>query len=61
MKTLSLSPDENDNHFFECADTAHAHYIVTGNKKHFPAGLEDTEIVSARELIEIITNQILDE
>ncbi|MGC2659418.1 MAG: hypothetical protein WA324_15795 [Bryobacteraceae bacterium] len=36
LRTLNLSPDESDNRFFECADTAHAHYIVTGNKKDFP-------------------------
>lgn len=60
-RCLSLSPDENGNRFFECADAARAHYLVTGNRKHFPAGLEDTEIVNARELIEIVTNQLRDE
>lgn len=29
--------DEEDSHILECAVTAHAHYLVTGNIKHFPA------------------------
>jgi putative PIN family toxin of toxin-antitoxin system len=60
-RILSFSPDESDNRFFERADIAQAHYLVTGNRKLFPAGLEDTEVVNARELIEIVTNQLRDE
>jgi uncharacterized protein len=29
--SLSLSPDEKDNRFYECAATAKADYLVTGN------------------------------
>lgn len=28
--------DEADNRILECAEAAKAHYIVTGNRKHFP-------------------------
>jgi len=35
--TLSVSPDEFDNRFLECAQEARAEYLVTGNKRHFPA------------------------
>jgi uncharacterized protein len=34
---VTISPDEPDNRFLECAVTAKADYIVTGNAKHFPA------------------------
>jgi uncharacterized protein len=50
---LSIIPDDPDNRFLECAETAKAHYLVTGNKRHFPKRWKDTEIVNARELIVI--------
>ena len=48
---LSISPDESDNRFLECAEAAHAEFLVTGNKRHFPARWKKTEIVNARELL----------
>lgn len=54
-RLLSVSPDEPDNRFLECADAAGADYLVTGNKRHFPASFGNTRVVNARELIEIIT------
>jgi len=50
--TVSASPDEPDNRFLECAQTAKAMYLVTGNKRHFPKIWKETKIVSARELLE---------
>ncbi len=52
--TLSVfaSPHEPDNRFLECAEAAEADYLVTGNKRHFPDGWKDTEIVNARELLD---------
>jgi putative PIN family toxin of toxin-antitoxin system len=47
---LSVSPDESDNRFLECAEAADADYLVTGNKRHFPVRWKRTEIVNAREL-----------
>jgi uncharacterized protein len=52
-QTLADSPDESDNRFLECADAGHADYLVTGNKRHFPARHGETLIVNARELIEL--------
>jgi predicted nucleic acid-binding protein len=54
-RLLSVSPDEPDNRFLECADAAGADYLVTGNKRHFPASFGNTRVVNARELIETIT------
>jgi putative PIN family toxin of toxin-antitoxin system len=54
--TLSVSPDERDNRFLECAESAGADYLVTGNRRHFPADWKTTRIVSARELVESVFN-----
>ena len=49
---LALSPDESDNRFLECAEAAAAEFLVTGNKRHFPARHGQTKIVNAREFLE---------
>jgi uncharacterized protein len=51
---LSISPDEPDNRFLECAEAAKADFIVTGDKRHFPKVWKTTRIVSARELLEML-------
>jgi putative PIN family toxin of toxin-antitoxin system len=51
---LSISPDEPDKRFLECAEAADADYLVTGNKKHFPNQWKRTRIVNARELLDIL-------
>ncbi len=56
--TLSVSPDPDDNRFLECAEAADADYLVTGNKRHFPAKHRKTLVVNARQLIEIITPEL---
>lgn len=54
--TLAVSPDERDNRFLECAESAGADYLVTGNRRHFPDVWKTTRIVSARELVESVFN-----
>jgi putative PIN family toxin of toxin-antitoxin system len=51
---LAVSPDEEDNRFLECAQASEAHYLVTGDKRHFPNRWRKTRIVNAREFIEAI-------
>ena len=51
---VTESKDDADNRFLECAETADAQYLVTGNKRHFPAQWKSTRIVNARELFQII-------
>lgn len=53
-RTLSVSRDEADNRFLECAETAGAEYLVTGNKRHFPKLWKTTRVVNARELLGLI-------
>ena len=50
-----LSPDPEDDALIACAVAAQAHFLVTGNRRHFPqeaCGL--TKVVSARELVEFL-------
>jgi len=54
-RTLSVSPDESDNRFLECAQAAGAAYVVTGNKRHFPfPEFEGIKIVSPAEFAAIL-------
>ncbi len=34
---VAVCQHESDNRFLECADASGADYLVTGNKRHFPA------------------------
>jgi uncharacterized protein len=49
---VSESPHESDNRFLECADAAHADFLITGNNKHFPKQWRTTRVVPAREFLE---------
>ena len=54
VATLQVSRDEADNRIYECADAAQAHYIVTGNRKHFATPYKSIRIVNARELLDVL-------
>jgi uncharacterized protein len=53
-KAVEASLDESDNRFLECAETIEAGFLITGNKRHFPAIWKGTKIVNAREFLEAI-------
>jgi putative PIN family toxin of toxin-antitoxin system len=57
-RALSVSPDEADNRFLECAEEAQTDYLVTGNKRHFPERWKTAQVVTARELLELIGLQL---
>ncbi len=50
---LHISPDKDDNRIYECAAASLAHYIVTGNTKHFTKPYKTTKIITARQLLEL--------
>jgi uncharacterized protein len=57
--STAVSTDPADTKFLQCAETAQADYIVTGNKRHFPAeSYGVTRVVSAGELLDWITLEI---
>lgn len=51
-RELTATHDPADNRFPECAEASKADYLVTGNKRHFPAEWRQTQVVNARELLE---------
>jgi putative PIN family toxin of toxin-antitoxin system len=52
------SSDPGDECFIECALQGNADFIVTGNKRHFPAeSCAPAKVVSARELLELLRAQ----
>jgi putative PIN family toxin of toxin-antitoxin system len=53
--SVNISPDEPDNRFYECAEAASAEYICTGNLKHFPKPYKSIQIVTARQLLGLLT------
>lgn len=53
MRILDQCRHEQDNRFLECADAAGADYLITGNKRHFPAQWKQTSVVNAREFSEL--------
>jgi len=52
----ALDPD--DNIFLDCAEQARAQYLITGNKRHFPASWQSTRVVNAREFISEIFDEL---
>jgi predicted nucleic acid-binding protein len=60
MRKGSQSTDEADTRFQECAETATADYLVTGNKRHFPKSCKTTEVVNAQELLGFIGSSFLE-
>ena len=53
-QTLSISPHEPDNRFLECVEAVQADFLITGNKRHFPAEWKGTRIANAREFFNLI-------
>jgi putative PIN family toxin of toxin-antitoxin system len=54
-KRVRRALDEPDNRVLECAQEAKAHYVVTGNKKHFPfPEFKGTKIVSPAEFAALL-------
>jgi putative PIN family toxin of toxin-antitoxin system len=52
---VAAASDSDDNQFLECAEAAQAHYLVTGNIRHFPEVWKETRIVTPREFIDAWT------
>jgi putative PIN family toxin of toxin-antitoxin system len=59
IRTLSVSSDEPDNRFLECAETAGADFLVTGNRRHFPKQWKTTRVVNARDLFGLIGSSFM--
>lgn len=53
-RKLAVCHDPDDDVLVECADAARADFLITGNQKHFPRYWQNTKIINARELLDII-------
>ena len=49
-----IKNDDPDNRFLECAQSAAADYLVTGNTKHFPATFKTTTIVTPKQFTDLL-------
>jgi putative PIN family toxin of toxin-antitoxin system len=58
-RRLEVTGDPGDNIFVECADAARADYLITGNRKHFPAFWKSTKIITSREFIGIAAPHLI--
>jgi uncharacterized protein len=58
-QSLQITIDPGDNIFLECADTARADYLITGNQRHFPQFWKKTKIISSREFISIVAPHLM--
>ena len=56
---LDVTSDPDDNIFLECADAAHADYLITGNLKHFPRFWKETKIITPREFISLAAPHLI--
>ena len=55
----AVSVDPGDTKFLQCAETAQADYLVTGNKRHFPEAIYGrTRVVSAGELLDWVALEL---
>jgi putative PIN family toxin of toxin-antitoxin system len=58
-RRLDVAADPDDNIFLECAEAAHADYLITGNLKHFPRFWKETKIITPREFISLAAPHLI--
>jgi uncharacterized protein len=46
--------DPDDDVFLDCSQAAQAHFLVTGNLKHFPPSWANTKVVTARQFLDAL-------
>lgn len=58
-RTVQVTSDPEDNIFLECADAAHADYLLTGNVRHFPKFWKKTKIITSREFLSLVAPHLV--
>jgi uncharacterized protein len=56
---IEVTGDPDDNIFVECADATRADFLITGNRKNFPAYWKNTRIVAPREFISLVAPHLI--
>jgi putative PIN family toxin of toxin-antitoxin system len=59
LRHLAVAAHPDDNIFLECADTARADYLVTGNQRHFPRFWKQTKVITSREFLDLVAPHLL--
>jgi|SRR5580692_2206150 putative PIN family toxin of toxin-antitoxin system len=59
VRPIEAASDPDDNIFLECADAARADFLITGNRRHFPAYWKNTKIVTPREFVTLVAPHLL--
>src|SRR2546430_2956607 len=59
VRRLAIAADPDDNIFLECADSARADYLVTGNQRHFPRFWKQTKVITSREFLDLVAPHLL--
>ena len=55
VEGIRACSDPKDDIFLQCAHTAKAEFVVTGNTKHFPAEYAAIRVITCRQLLETVT------
>ena len=58
-RKIEVTGDPDDNIYIECADAARADFLITGNRKHFPAFWKNTKIVTPREFVSLVAPHLI--
>jgi putative PIN family toxin of toxin-antitoxin system len=58
-RRVDVTSDPDDNIFVECADAGRADFLITGNRKHFPAFWKNTKIVTPREFVNLVAPHLI--
>lgn len=58
-RRIEVASDPDDNIFIECADAARADFLITGNRKHFPAYWKNTKIIMPREFVTLAAPHLI--
>jgi len=56
---INVASDPADNMFLECAETARADYLITGNLRHFPPFWKSTKVISPRDFLSLAAPHLL--
>jgi uncharacterized protein len=58
-RRLDVTSDPDENIFLECADSAAADYLVTGNQRDFPRFWKKTKVITPREFIDLAAPHLI--
>jgi putative PIN family toxin of toxin-antitoxin system len=50
-RRVEAAGDPDDDKFLECAEAARADYLITGNRRHFPAFWRSTKVIASRQFV----------